>query len=115
MMPISVPRSAQFKRFVAGNHKPAIRNIDEAMKRRLYLQTVLVKNRIRRFLSLLLLVFRCAKRIFLSEPAPSELCRLKVLQAIGNAWDFRRDKASAAGADCRESPNLSDPNYAAQR
>ncbi|QOK95172.1 hypothetical protein HF909_01015 [Ralstonia pseudosolanacearum] len=27
----------QFKLFVAGNHKPAIRNIDEAMKRRLHL------------------------------------------------------------------------------
>ncbi|UZG48461.1 phage/plasmid primase, P4 family [Caldimonas thermodepolymerans] len=29
--------SPQFKLFVAGNHKPAIRNIDEAMKRRLHL------------------------------------------------------------------------------
>ncbi len=27
----------QFKLFVAGNHKPAIRNVDEAMKRRLHL------------------------------------------------------------------------------
>src|SRR3546814_5354433 len=27
----------QFKLIVAGNHKPAIRNIDEAMKRRLHL------------------------------------------------------------------------------
>ena len=37
------------------------------------------------------------------------------MQKIGNGWSFRRDKASAVGADGRESPNQSVEIYAAQR